>query len=168
MTDIEDKHKEATLGQLLAHVSRLVGRRRRQKLAGIGLHHAQGMILSLLRHEDGLSQLELARALHIRPPTATNTLQRMERDGWIERHRDSRDQRIVRVYLTEKARSFHEEIREMFRELDRELSSALSAEERETLKSSLLKVHHYLAAEADAEEHCCRLAASEKKTEAEK
>ena len=160
MTEARKTAKEPTLGQLLAHVSRLVGRRRQMKLASIGLHHAQGMILSLLWRNDGMSQLELARTLHIRPPTATNTLQRMERDGWITRRRDTADQRVVRVYLTDKAKSFHEEIHAMFRELDHELGSALSEQDRETFRASLLKVHRCLA-EAEEEDHCCRFEMSE-------
>ena len=70
----------------------------------------------------------------------------MERDGWIVRRRDATDQRIVRVYMTEKARDLHEELRDLFRELDRELALALPAEEQESLRQSLLKVHRYLAA----------------------
>jgi DNA-binding MarR family transcriptional regulator len=161
MSDSAKTFQDPTLGQLLAHVSRLVGRRRQMKLASIGLHHAQGMILSFLWRNDGMSQLELARALHIRPPTATNTLQRMERDGWITRLRDETDQRVVRVYLTDKARGFHEEIRTLFRELDYELGSALSETEQETLRNSLLKVHSYLAATVEEEGHCCRFAVPE-------
>lgn len=161
MTDATNPQAEPTLGQLLAHVSRLIGRRRRMKLAEIGLHHAQGMILSRLWHEDGISQLELARALHVRPPTASNTLKRMERDGWVERRRDAADQRIVRIYLTAKARGVHAEIRAMFRDLDHELGSALDARERETLRHSLQKVHHYLADQAEQEERCCRFDATD-------
>ncbi len=155
MTTASEDLWEPTLGQLLGHVSRLVSRRRRMKLASIGLHHAQGMILSQLWHDDGLSQLELARALSIRPPTATKTLQRMERDGWIVRRRDETDQRIVRVYMTEKARSLHEELRDLFRALDRELAPALTARERESLRQLLLKVHQYLSATAEGGPGCC-------------
>jgi DNA-binding MarR family transcriptional regulator len=144
MTTRPDNPREPTLGHLLAQVCRLVGTRRRRKLKSIGLHHAQGMILSKLWHDDGMSQRALALALQITPPTASNTLQRMERDGWIERRRDESDQRIVRVYLTEKARSFHEEIRASFRELDREMGLALTERERATLRHSLLKVHRFL------------------------
>lgn len=136
--------REPSLGQLLGRVCRLVGRRRRTKLESIGLHHAQGMILSRLWQEEGISQRALAESLHITPPTACNTLQRMERDGWIERRRDAADQRIVRVYLTEKARDLHEEARASFRELDREMGSALTEQEQETLRQSLLKVYRYL------------------------
>ena len=103
MVDMQEDLRKFTLGHLLAQVCRLVGRRRRMKLKTIGLHHAQGMILFQLWQEDGIPQSMLAKALHIRPPTATSTLRRMERDGWIDRRRGESDRRVVRVYLTEKA-----------------------------------------------------------------
>lgn len=129
-----------SLGHLLVQVSRLVGARLRRKMAGLGLHRAQGQILFFLWHEDGLPQHSLARALHIRPATATNTLQRMERDGWIERQRDEADQRLVRVHLTGRAEALREEVQRSFRQLDEEMAAALTAEEREVLRDLLLKV----------------------------
>ena len=88
MTDsILDTHKQS-LGHLLASVSRLVGGRMRMRLEEIGLPHAQGMILFFLWRKDGTAQNVIARSLHITPPTATSTLQRMERDGWVQRRRD--------------------------------------------------------------------------------
>ena len=145
MIDSQPNFQKPTLGHLLAKVSRLVGGRMRMRLEEIGLHHAQGMILFHLWREDGTAQNVLAQALHITPPTATNTLQRMERDGWIRRRRDSADQRIVRVFLTERARALREEARSSFRELDRELTAVLNKNERQILMASLLKVHHHLA-----------------------
>ena len=50
------------------------------------------------------------------------------------------DQRIVRVYLTAKARDLHEDARASLREFDREMGSALSAAEQAALRKSLLKV----------------------------
>ena len=157
MVDIkkEDSSK-LMLGQLLAQVCRLFGSRRRMKLENIGLRHAQGLILFQLWQEDGISQTVLARALHIRPPTATNTLKRMERDGWIIRRRGDSDQRVVRVFLTEKARRLRREARASFRDLDGEMTSLLTEQEYETLREALLKVQRYLAklAAADAGRFC--------------
>jgi DNA-binding MarR family transcriptional regulator len=150
MIDSNPDLQKLTLGHLLAKVSRFVGGRMRMKLDGIGLRHAQGMILFHLWRQDGIAQNVLAQALHITPPTATNTLQRMERDGWIERRRDAADQRIVRVYLTEKAGALHEEARTLFQELDRELTSVLTDKERGILRESLLKIHHYLSQTLEA------------------
>jgi DNA-binding MarR family transcriptional regulator len=87
----------------------------------------------------------LAQALHITPPTATNTLKRMERDGWIKRRRKESDQRIVRVFLTEKAKSLRREARASFKELDVEMTSMLTEQEGKTLREALLKVRSYLA-----------------------
>lgn len=132
------------LGNLLAKISRLVGGRMRMKLGDIGLHHAQGMILFHLWHQDGIAQNVLAHALHITPPSATNTLQRMERDGWIERRRDAVDQRVVRVFLTEKAKILRTEAYASFQQLDRELTAVLTENERSMLMEVLLKVHRHL------------------------
>jgi DNA-binding MarR family transcriptional regulator len=113
------------------------------------------MILFHLWHKDGMAQNVLAQALHITPPTATNTLQRMERDGWIERRRDATDQRIVRVYLTDKARALRAEARTTFRELDRELTSVLTDSERGILMTSLLKVQRHLSQSMEASDLSC-------------
>ena len=145
MTDSQQNPHKLTLGHLLANVSRLVGIRTRMKLQEFGLHHAQGMILFHLWREDGMAQNVLAQALNITPPTTTNTLQRMERNGWIRRRRDKTDQRIVRVYLTNKARALRQEVRNTFQELDRELTAVLSENELDVLVASLLKVHHHLS-----------------------
>jgi MarR family transcriptional regulator, organic hydroperoxide resistance regulator len=145
MTDSQQNPHRLTLGHLLANVSRLVGARMRMKLQEFGLYHAQGMILFHLWREDGMAQNVLAQALNITPPTATNTLQRMERNGWIRRRRDETDQRIVRVFLTQRAISLRQEVRNTFRELDRELTGVLSENELDILMASLLKVHQHLS-----------------------
>jgi DNA-binding MarR family transcriptional regulator len=145
MADPQQDPRRLNLGHLLAQVSRLVGSRMRAKMEGLGLHRAQALILFQLWHDDGMAQNVLARSLHITPATATNTLQRMERDGWIERRRDGTDQRIVRVNLTAKARALQEEVQTSLRELDEEMTLALSDEERRILRESLLKVRRHLA-----------------------
>lgn len=69
-----------------------------------GGHPAQiGCLIALSRHQNP-TQRELAEALHIAPATLTTMLQRMERDGVIERHADVNDQRLTRVTLTDAGR----------------------------------------------------------------
>jgi MarR family transcriptional regulator, organic hydroperoxide resistance regulator len=156
---MDDKNRDSqkqSLGHLLAKVSRLVGARMRTKLEAIGLHHAQGMILFHLWKNEGMAQNRLAQALHITPPTTTSTLQRMEREGWIERRRDKADQRVVRVYLTDKAKALRREIRLSFQELDRELTSVLSMDERNNLTDSLGKVYAYLSRTMRSADPSCR------------
>ncbi len=48
----------------------------------------------------GLRVSDLARALAVRPSTASNLLLRLEQDGLVRRKRRGKDRREVRVYLT--------------------------------------------------------------------
>jgi len=136
---------EMTVGQLLAQVCRMTGRRFKRHMARVGLHRGQGFALVHLWHHDGIPQHELSEAMHISPASVTNMLQRMERDGWITRERDREDQRIVRVSLTPKAKELRAKARTVFREMEEELGSVYSDEEHETLKRLLMKLHDRFA-----------------------
>ncbi|MGD9611116.1 MAG: MarR family winged helix-turn-helix transcriptional regulator [Desulfovibrionaceae bacterium] len=150
-TKTENSAQLAT-GHLLAQVCRLVGTRRRVQMERIGLHHAQGMILFRLWQADGIPQRVLARDMRVTPPTASSTLRRMERDGWIERRRDPADHRVVRVFLTEKSRRLHDAAHASFAALEREMTAILTEGEHDVLRRCLLKVQHYLIA-AGGQDH---------------
>jgi len=142
-----------TVGQLLSQVCRMTGHYLRTHMERLGLHRGQGFALIQLWHHDGVPQGDLARGMHIRPASVTNMLQRMERDGWIARERDADDQRIVRVYLTEKAKALRAEARTVFREMEEDLGSIYSDEEQEMLKRLLLKLHDRFASEDESKHH---------------
>jgi DNA-binding MarR family transcriptional regulator len=135
------KPEEQTVGQLLIQVCRLTGDRMRVKMEEIGLHRAQGFTLFFLLHHEGAPQSEIARAFYLSPASVTSMLQRMERDGWVVRRADPDDQRVSRVYLTEKARVLHEEHHSSFLELEREVTAVLTPREQGELHALLAKVH---------------------------
>ncbi len=134
-----------TVGQLLAQVCRMSGHRLRGHMEKIGLHRGQGFALIHLWHNDGMSQRDLARSMHISPASVTNMLQRMERDGWIKRKRDEKDQRVVRVYLTVKAEETRIQAKRVFREMEDALNSVYTTEEQSTLKLLLTKLYEHFA-----------------------
>jgi DNA-binding MarR family transcriptional regulator len=79
-----------------------------------GSHPGQAVCLRILAARDGISQRDLAHALHLTPPTVTAMLQRMERGGIVERHPDEADQRVTRVRLTAEGRRLEERLRSIF------------------------------------------------------
>ena len=145
--------EELTVGQLLAQVCRMTGHHLRTHMEKIGLHRGQGFALIHLWHVDGIPQHELARAMHISPASVTNMLQRMERDGWIRRERDREDQRVVRVYITPKAKDLRRDAGKAFREMEEELSAVYTESERATLRRLLLKLHDRFAPDAGTDAH---------------
>ena len=53
-------------------------------------------------------QREIAEKLHIKPPTVNVTVQRLEKAGFLYREADEKDQRISRIYMTEKGKQAKE------------------------------------------------------------
>lgn len=72
------------------------------QLLGSGIYPGQIPVLGLLACRDGLSQKEIAEKLRIKPPTVNVSVQRLEKSGFLYREADEKDQRISRIYLTEK------------------------------------------------------------------
>lgn len=70
---------------------------------------AQVGALKIIIRSPGMSQRELADALHIQRATATVMLQKMEKAGYIDRRPDQEDQRVSRIYPTEMAVEFDQE-----------------------------------------------------------
>lgn len=58
-----------------------------------------------LFEQDGLTQTALQRAIGIEQPTVVRTLDRMARDGLIERKASPTDRRAFQIYLTDKGRA---------------------------------------------------------------
>jgi len=126
---------------LLFEVARLLGRRLRTHFEGTGLHRGQALLLGRLWHGDGVPQSELSRDLHLRAPTVTRMLLRMERDGWITRQSDAHDLRISRVFLTPRAQALQDEALRAFADLEEEFLADLDDSERQRLAELLRKVH---------------------------
>jgi DNA-binding MarR family transcriptional regulator len=62
---------------------------------------AQIWAMAALHQTPGMKVSELAQALSIHASTASNLLHKIEKAGLIRRERNSADQRVVRLYLTE-------------------------------------------------------------------
>ena len=69
--------------------------------AGIGFVRPAylGSLMSLWR-EDGLKMIDLGRRAGLEPSTMTGLLDRMERDGLVERRPDPADRRVLKIFLT--------------------------------------------------------------------
>ena len=69
--------------------------------AGIGFVRPAylGSLMSLWR-EDGLKVIDLGRRAGLEPSTMTGLLDRMERDGLVERRPDPADRRVLKIFLT--------------------------------------------------------------------
>ena len=109
---------------------------------------AQGVgVLMRLLELDGLTQATLARVQRVEPSSMCRMIDRLERDGLVERRRDPGDRRSTRVHLTDAGREAAHRGVDDARALDEEIFGELSDDERATLADMLSRV---LARLADA------------------
>jgi DNA-binding MarR family transcriptional regulator len=101
---------ESSPGYLVNHLSRLLARALRERIAPYGVVPGQFAQLLALYESDGVTQAELCARVQIEQPTMANTLARMERDGLITRTPDPVDQRRSLVWLTPHARQLEPDL----------------------------------------------------------
>jgi DNA-binding MarR family transcriptional regulator len=108
----------------------------------IGMHRAQATLLCRLFVNDGMTQSELGEQLAVQGATITNILQRMEEAGFVRRQRDSEDNRLVRVYLTEAGRRKERAITEQFLKLESAVFEGISEKDRVRMRALLQQMLH--------------------------
>lgn len=86
-----------------------------RQITKFGIHPGQIPVLMLLVKKEGLSQSEICREMHIKPSTVAVSMKRMEKNGLIIRRPDEKDQRIQRIYGTEKLKKMHHELHILIR-----------------------------------------------------
>jgi MarR family transcriptional regulator for hemolysin len=70
----------------------------------VGVTFAQWRVLVLLtRTHDGLSQKEIAEGLGLEAPTLIPILDKLQKDGYVERRVDHNDRRNNRIYRSDKS-----------------------------------------------------------------
>lgn len=109
-------------------------------MAGGHTHPGQAMCLRLLSVNDGASQRDVARMLHVTPPTVSKMLSTMEKSGLVERRSDEADQRLTRVYLTDAGRERSAEMGAAVGEYVNATFATLSERERRELARLLEKL----------------------------
>ena len=98
------------------------------------------LLFHLSNMEAGVTQLELVKAAHLKPPTVSVTLANMEKDGYITRRTGETDRRQSLVYLTDKGKGVNARIKDSFDRCDKVALGKLSANENRVLCALLDKV----------------------------
>ncbi len=101
-------------------------------------------IMRELSFKDGVYQLDLAEHTHLKPPTVSVTLAKLEEDGIVLRTVDPMDLRATKVYLTEKGHEKNRRLHQAIKNADDIALNGLSEEETETLLSLLERIKNNL------------------------
>lgn len=117
-----------------------------KNFGGLDPWQGQGRILSALKRNHNITQKELGIMLDLRPQSLGELLQKLEANGFIQRHRSTTDKRALIVELTEKGEAF-----QIKKPNYGEIFADLNARERETLRRVMEKVAVRLAEQIKSE-----------------
>jgi DNA-binding MarR family transcriptional regulator len=133
------------MGALLVQICRAHRNKAQELLSRIDLYPGQEFLLANLSPHDGLTHTEVAENLCVQPATLTKMLDRLVRSGLVHRKIDPDDQRVWRIYLTEKGRQRLQPIEQAWEELERISFANLTLEERLLLRRLLMQVYENIS-----------------------
>ncbi|MEJ1966929.1 MAG: MarR family transcriptional regulator [Gammaproteobacteria bacterium] len=133
-------------GFVLKDIYRLYVRLFEQRVPQLGITFTQCKVLVMLSRNEGTTQAKLAEVSETEPMTLVRVLDRMERDGWIERRADPADRRAYRLYLKPASSPVLDELLRIGEKIRAESLAGLSAGRREQLMEMLEQVRGNLVA----------------------
>jgi len=119
-----------------------------------GLHLGQNLVLTTLAEKDGQTPGEIAATVNVTTPTIVKMATRMNAAGLLVRRRDTSDNRLVRLHLTEKGLALAGPLAGDLELIEERLTKGLTAAERKTLLRLMERIStnaHALLAEWNEE-----------------
>lgn len=124
----------------MGKASRKMNKVYREKLARFGLTQPQFFLLTALYEEDDILISVLAEKVAMDKSALTGLLDRLERDGLVQREASSQDRRITKVKLTPKSEGLRRNLTSLYEEINASFLSRLSEEEKRVFEKVLHKL----------------------------
>lgn len=114
---------------LFMEINRQYGKKCFQRIHEMGIQPGQVPIIMIVYGNDGCSQKDIAQKMGVKPPTVNISIQRLEKADIVCRKRDEKDQRVMRVYMTENGKRIVEGVRQQGRMVEKAMFSNFSETE---------------------------------------
>lgn len=131
--------REDMIGPRVNYLAKLLHMEFNKAIANEGLFFGQQDIIIALMENEGITIGALAKMLDVSGATASVSVKRMEKTGFIVKKQDESDTRITRLYLTEKAKAAPDNIRKEMDSFEEILKQGMTQEQALEL-SKLLEI----------------------------
>jgi MarR family transcriptional regulator for hemolysin len=138
---MQERPHHELLGRRLGRTGKVSQKWFDARLAEVGGDLTTWILLNSIADEP--SQKELAAHMWIEPATLVAHLDRLERDGVVERRRDPDDRRVIRVVVTPAGKQLHGRLREVAIACDAEVRALLPAKDQQVLERSLERLFEH-------------------------
>lgn len=128
---------DGLIGPRVTYLSKLLRQVLNEAIADMGLFSGQQDIIILLIENDGMTVSELSKRLNVSAATASVSVKRMEKAGFVIKKPDENDARVTRLYASEKAKLAPELLHEKMTSLECVMRQGMTEEETQQLSSLL-------------------------------
>lgn len=136
--------QQELLVELLREVNRSLGNHIKDTLAGRKIPAAAVVIMRKIMAEPGITVSELARKTGFAKSNVSGVVEELSRQGWVEKRGDPADHRILRLYLTDSARTLLAAIKADIRKRLGSMLSCISENRAAELVECLQEIHQAL------------------------
>ncbi|HHV64383.1 MAG TPA: MarR family transcriptional regulator [Peptococcaceae bacterium] len=131
---LENRDLAGHLDSLLQRLSVLTHRQKNQFAEEIGISRQQFDVLCIIYEKGQITMGELCKEISSACSTATDLADKLERAGYVERIREKRDRRVVRLNILPKGEKI---IKAVVEQRAERLSSIMNSFEEEDLKNTI-------------------------------
>ena len=124
---------EKGIGYWVLSAANLLERAANEELAAHGITYRQAQVLGTLACYGEISQADLAERILVEPSTVVRILDRMERDGWIERVPSPTDRRVKLLRMTANVEPVWETIQQAGKRIRERITQGLGKQQVEGL-----------------------------------
>ncbi|EZH66795.1 MULTISPECIES: MarR family winged helix-turn-helix transcriptional regulator [Geomicrobium] len=129
----------------LRRISYTVKQKGREILNQFPITPPQFIALQYLKDKGDLTIGELSQKMYLAFSTTTDLVDRMEKNELVERVRDQRDRRVVRVHILEEGKVIIDEVIQKRQEYLQEVLVHFSSEEVDQLQATLGSLHEEMS-----------------------
>ena len=142
--------KTATMTRLHS-AARLARTALAARLLAHGFYAGQDQIMLALDRHDGLTPGQLAQRLGVRPPPITQTINRHQVQGFLEKRASEEDARQAHISLTESGREAIRAIEKSVKKTEKQALKGLDKKEQKQLHKLLARIEANLSGNGEAE-----------------
>jgi len=137
----QDQQVVADIEKSLRYISGIIKQKGREILNNFTITTPQFIALQWLLEHGDMTIGELSNKMYLACSTTTDLVDRMENNHLVERVKDPRDRRVVRIHLLEEGKRVIDEVIKKRQLYLQDVLKNFSEEEILQLKDNLMKLH---------------------------
>ena len=142
------------IGARIGFISRKSKNYFNQVVSEEGLFAGQHHIIMMLERVGCATVSQIAEDMRTTSATASVSIKRLEKAGFVEKRSSDSDARITKIYLTDKALAVTQRIKAKMDEAEESLTQGLTQEEKYLLSDLLDKVVNNIISQKECDEKC--------------